>query len=205
MIVLQQISLITLETAATLCCNSVARWVYAGLKLPVRGINWMSNQWIHWAKWMSLLKQVAARHLVKCPTKFLSLPGGTCTSDIHEHSVNWFPTVWLQLKIRLSNSNHFNERTLSLWTWPRPLVHNCHMRRKRMCCSFDRLYRKNGAVPSVGIDFHLIWPFYPARTWLVVVQFAQNEKWCLSWLNLWKYIITPGYRVGLDLFVGRYQ
>ncbi len=31
MIVLQQPSLITLETVATLCCNSVARWLYAGL------------------------------------------------------------------------------------------------------------------------------------------------------------------------------
>ncbi len=31
MIVLQQPSLITLETIATLCCNTVARWVYAGL------------------------------------------------------------------------------------------------------------------------------------------------------------------------------
>ncbi len=44
--------------------------------------------------------------------------------------------------------------------------------------------RKLGAVSCVGIDFPLIQALYLVRTWLVMVQFTQNKKCCLSWLNL---------------------
>ncbi len=42
------------------------------------------------------------------------------------------------------------------------------------------LYKKNGAVSRAGIDFYFIWSLYLVRTWLVIVQFARNEKRYLS-------------------------
>ncbi len=42
------------------------------------------------------------------------------------------------------------------------------------------LYKKDGAVSCVGIGFYLIWSLHLVRTWLVLVQFAQNEERCLS-------------------------
>ena len=38
------------------------------------------------------------------------------------------------------------------------------------------LYKKNGAVTGVGSDFLSDWALHLARTWLVVTQFARNEK-----------------------------
>ena len=37
--------------------------------IAVRDVTWMSDQFVHLAKWLPVLEQVTAWHLVKCPLK----------------------------------------------------------------------------------------------------------------------------------------
>ncbi len=47
---------------------------------------------------------------------------------------------------------------------------------KEYVASLIGLYKNNGAVSCVGINFLLIWPLYLARTQLLVARFARNKK-----------------------------
>ncbi len=54
----------------------------------------------------------------------------------------------------------------------------------RMTC----LYKNNGAVSYVGVDFLFIWSLYLPRTQLLEVGLTRNKKEYLSWLNCGKDI-----------------
>ncbi len=41
----------------------------------VRDVTWMSDQFVHLAKWMAALEQVTVRHLVKCPHQLTTWSG----------------------------------------------------------------------------------------------------------------------------------
>ena len=60
---------------------------------------------------------------------------------------------------------------------------------KEYVASIIELYKNNGAVSCVAINFLFIWSLSLARTLLIMSRFAWNEKQCLSWWNLRLFII----------------
>ena len=88
------------------------------------------------------------------------------------------------VKFQIPNPNIFQDMNLCL-VWilvnSRQTDGKWYIWAHRASCT-GRL--KNGAVSSLAGHFIL-----PGRTWLVMTQFARNEKWCLSWLNPKKDII----------------
>ena len=51
---------------------------------------------------------------------------------------------------------------------------------KEYVASIIGLYKTNGAVSCVGDYFPFIYQLYPARTQVILIRFARNEKQCLS-------------------------
>ena len=60
---------------------------------------------------------------------------------------------------------------------------------KEYVASLIGLYKNNGAVSCVGINFLILQSLYLARTQLVCDRFTQNKKEYLSFENLLKCII----------------
>ncbi len=59
---------------------------------------------------------------------------------------------------------------------------------KECVAVFTVLHKKNGAVSYVGSDLRYGLPLYTANPQPIVVQFSQNKKENLSWLNIGNYI-----------------